>query len=384
MKREDILFPKFSEKFFRMDFESEPLPVLSLYPFPPPITLEQVRLEVSGLEEPSRVIAWSALSDIPRVKIESAIICQIFNWSETVAWEGIRLVDFLDYFKIDTHPEGYFAFYSRDKIFFEGLSRDEARDPRVFLAYGLNGAPLPEQHGGPLRLVVPFLQGYKSVKWVHAIRGYRNDPIGIKRLLGQAPTGILNKKWKEKYQIVPPAGKAGDPLLFAPLVEKSVGASLVGAQNIESTATVIEDAESCVLIPPVSAKFSMLPSKEKDTSSKTLKEIIVLIRPHKHIETRKELEKVGVFSYTTQSVLGRSKQRGLKLSADGHNSVAIKFLPKRYFSIVVTEKKLSLAISAIVKANRSGIGKMGDGRIFVIDLEEVVRISTDEHGGEAV
>ena len=96
MKREDILFPKFSEKFFRMDFESEPLPVLSLYPFPPPITLEQVRLEVSGLEEPSRVIAWSALSDIPRVKIESAIICQIFNWSETVAWEGIRLVDFLE------------------------------------------------------------------------------------------------------------------------------------------------------------------------------------------------------------------------------------------------------------------------------------------------
>jgi nitrogen regulatory protein PII len=373
MKREDILFPKFSEKFFRMDFEAEPMPVLSLYPFPPPITLEQVRLEVSGLEEPSRVITWSALSDIPRVKIEPAVICQIFNWSETVAWEGVRLVDFLDYFKIDTHPEGYFAFYSRDKIFFEGLSRDEARDPRVLLAYGLNGQPLPEQHGGPLRLVVPFLQGYKSVKWVHAIRGYRNDPIGIKRLLGQSPTGILNEKWKEKYQIVPPNGKTGDPPLFAPATEK-----------IEKDATVIEDAGLAVLLPPVAAKFSTLPSKEKKTSGETLKEIIVLIRPQKHIETRKELEKVGVFSYTTQTVLGRSKQRGLKLSADGHNSVAIKFLPKRYFSIVVTEKKLSLAISAIVKANRSGIGKMGDGRIFVIDLEEVVRISTDEHGGEAV
>ena len=93
---------------------------------------------------------------------------------------------------------------------------------------------------------------------------------------------------------------------------------------------------------------------------------------------------MGIFSYTTQTVLGRSKQRGLKISSDGHNSVAIKFLPKRYFSIVVSDKKLPLAVSAIVKANRTGIGKMGDGRIFVIDLEEAVRISTDEHGVEAV
>ena len=355
-----------------MDFEADPMPVLSLYPFPPPLTLGQVRLEVSGLEEPSRVIAWSALSDLPRVKIEPAIICQIFNWSETVAWEGIRLVDFLDYFKVDTHPEGYFAFYSRDKMFFEGLSRDEARDPRVLLAYGLNNVPLPEQHGGPLRLVVPFLQGYKSVKWVHAIRGYRNDPIGIKRLLGQSPTGILNQKWREKYKIVPPAGKTGDPPLFAP-----------APQKIEKEASVFEE-EPTVVLPPVSAKLSILQTKEKKSSSGTLKEIIALIRPQKHIETRKELEKVGIFSYTTQTVLGRSKQRGLKISSDGHNSVAIKFLPKRYFSIVVSDKKLPLAVSAIVKANRTGIGKMGDGRIFVIDLEEAVRISTDEHGVEAV
>lgn len=116
---------------------------------------------------------------------------------------GIRLVDLLDSFKIDTHPDGYFAFYSRDRVFFEGLSRDEARDPRVLLAYGLNGSPLPEVHGGPLRLVVPFLQGYKSVKWVHTIHAFRHDPVGIKRLLAQSPTGQLNDKWRGQFQIVP-------------------------------------------------------------------------------------------------------------------------------------------------------------------------------------
>lgn len=372
MKREGILHPKFGGKFFRLDFEAEPLPVLTLYPPPPPITLEAVRFEVSGLEEHPRIISWSALKDLPRVTTKPALICQIFNWSETVEWEGVRLVDFLDYFKIDTDPDGYFGFYSRDKSFFEGLSRDEARDPRVLLAYHLNGEPLPEQHGGPLRLVVPFLQGYKSVKWIYAIRGFRNDPVGIKRLLGQAPTGILNDQWKNQYQIVPPAGKVGDPALSSPPADKEI--------NREPPQTVP--------LPPVAAIFSegVAGSRSAKGVSPTakLKEVIALIRPQKHIATRKGLEAVGVFSYTTQTVLGRSKQRGLRIEAEGKEAVSIRFLPKQYFSIVVTEKQVSLAVSAIVKANRTGVGVVGDGRIFVVDIDDAVRISTDERGGAAV
>jgi len=369
MKREGIVHPKFGEKFSRLDFEAEPLPVLMLYPAPPPIPLEAVCFEVAGLEEHPRVISWSALKDLPRVTTNPAIICQIFNWSETVAWEGVRLIDFLDYFKIDTHPEGYFAFYSRDKSFFEGLSRDEARDPRVLLAYRLNGEPLPEQHGGPLRLVVPFLQGYKSVKWIYAIRGYRNDPIGIKRLLGQSPTGALNDKWKGQYQIVASAGKVGDPPLFSPIVEEK--------GEPEPTKTEF--------LPPVTATLSERTAGKKPISSTTkLKEVIAIIRSQKHIATRKALEAVGIFSYTTQTVLGRSKQRGLRIEAEGKEAVSIRFLPKQYFSIVVTEKQAALAVSAIVKANRTGVGVAGDGRIFVVDIEDAVRISTDERGGTAV
>jgi len=371
MKREGILHPKFSEKFFRLDFEAEPLPVLTLYPSPQPIPLDAVRLEVSGLEEHPRTISWAALKELPRVKATPQLICQIFNWSEKVAWEGVRLVDFLDYFKIDTHPEGYFAFYSRDKSFFEGLSRDEARDPRVLLAYSLNGEPLPEQHGGPLRLVVPFLQGYKSVKWIHAIRGYRNDPIGIKRLLGQSPTGIFNDKWREKYQIVPPAGKAGDPPPSCPAIQKTIEQEPTQTTSLSPvTGTLSED---------VTGKKSQASSRPTK-----LKEVIALIRCQKHIATRKALEAVGIFSYTTQTVLGRSKQRGLQISAEGKESVSIRFLPKQYFSIVVTEKQVSLAVSAIVKANRTGVGVAGDGRIFIVDIDEAVRISTDDRGGSAV
>ncbi len=368
--REGIIRPQFTDKFFRADFDSDPMPVLSLYPFPAPLALEEVVLEVCGLEGHPRRIPWAVLSALPRVREGHPLICQIFNWSETVQWEGIRLVDLLDYLKIDTHPEGYFAFYSGDGVFFEGLSRDEARDPRVLLVHGLNGAPLPAAHGGPLRLVVPFLQGYKSVKWLSAIRGYRNDPVGIKRLLGQSPTGALNEAWRAKCEITLPSGKAGDPPLFAPVVE----------------AAPVETAPAPrATFSPVAGSLP-LGRVERPSPPGALREVIALIRPQKHEATRKALAAVGVYSYTTLGVLGRSRQRGLRFQSDDpeKKDVRIKFLPKQYFSIVITAQETSKVIDALIKANRTGTGTFGDGKIFVLDLDNAVRISNFDQGAEAV
>jgi DMSO/TMAO reductase YedYZ molybdopterin-dependent catalytic subunit len=211
MKRKDVRPPKFADQFFKIDFESEPLPILCLYPIPETISLESARLRVAGLDFDSRTVAWEDLRDIPRVRTRQPLICQIFNWSEEVEWEGIRLVDALDHLGLETERDGYYAFYSRDGHYFETLSRDEARDPRVLLAYGLNGHPLPPEHGGPLRLVVPFLQGYKSVKWIKAIRALKSDPLGIKRLRGQSRKARLNDEWRNRHNIHPPGGKTGDP-----------------------------------------------------------------------------------------------------------------------------------------------------------------------------
>lgn len=365
--RSGIIAPKFAEKFFRIDFEAAPLPVLCLYPIPAPLSLDEVKLDICGLEEHPRLISWPMLQEVPRVRVEAPLICQIFNWSERVEWEGIRLVDLLDYLKIDTHPDGYFAFYSRDRVFFEGLSRDEARDPRVLLAYGLNGGPLPEVHGGPLRLVVPFLQGYKSVKWVGGIHAFRHDPIGIKRLLGQSPSGQLNEKWKSEYQILSPAGRPGDP---SPVLAR------------------VEPPESSPLTtPPASPAQGTVASigkVKRPAKQGTLKELIAVVRPERHLATREALEGAGIFSYTTYTVLGRSRQRGLKFESDGKEGAAIKFLPKQYFSIVVGENHLGAAVKAIMKANRTGKGAFGDGKIFVVEVEEGIRISTDERGAESI
>ena len=209
--REGVKYPKFADQFATIDFEADPLPILCLFPIPERISLEESSIGLCGLDAQPQTVPWTVLATLPRVRLRVPLVCQIFNWSEEVEWEGVRLLDVLDGHGIETEPDGYYSIYSRDGHFFETLSRDEARDPRVLLAYGLNGRPLPDVHGGPLRLVVPFLQGYKSVKWVRSIRALRVDPIGIKRLRGQSRSGRLSLEWRERLGIVPPAGRAGDP-----------------------------------------------------------------------------------------------------------------------------------------------------------------------------
>jgi len=371
--------PKFADKFFRLDFDSEPMPVISLYPIPTPLELNAARIDICGLEEHPRPIAWPALSDLPRVKLEIPLTCQIFNWTQEVEWEGIRLVDLLDFLKVDTHAEGYFAFYSRDRIYFEGLSRDEARDPRVLLAYALNGNPLPAVHGGPLRLVVPFLQGYKSVKWLQSIYAFRYDPVGTKRLLGQSSSSHLNEKWQKIHRISPPEGLAGDP---APITLKAPPPEDAEAQEPSIPEKIGLEAPADTL----EGSISQAAQGKKPAGGERvkLKELIAILRPNRHAMTRQALEAAGICSYTTYAALGRSQQRGLRFQADQNGGAAIKFLPKQVFSIVIPEARLSAAIAVIMKANRTGKGVVGDGRIFVCDVEEAVRVSTGERGGEAI
>ncbi|HLB01560.1 MAG TPA: P-II family nitrogen regulator, partial [Nitrospiria bacterium] len=285
---------------------------------------------------------------------------------------------FLDFLKVETHPEGYYAIYSRDGVYFETISRDEARDPRVLLAYGLNGSPLPEAHGGPIRLVVPFLQGYKSVKWVGAIRAFRNDPVGIKRLLGQSPTGQLNEDWRERFNIVLPAGKAGDPPGLSPVALQTMNVAL----QTTAMPKVVQGTVS-----PLGDGIAKVTDTRADEMG-TLREIIAVLRPGRHLATRQALETAGVVSYTVHSVLGRSRQRGLKFKSASDpgqkEDVAIKFLPKKLFTIVVEESQVKAAMSAIIKANKTGKGQYGDGKIFVLDTEQAIRVSTDERGASAL
>ena len=202
VNRPNVNYPKFKDQFAAMDFEAEPLPVLSLYPMPERKALEDWDLRLTDITGKTAVATWEVLQKLPKVQEPTPLVCQIFNWSETPMVTGVRLPVLLDAMGIDMAGARFLSFYSADGMYFESLPKSLARDPRVLLVYEIEGERLPHELGGPVRLWVPFLQGYKSVKWLNQVRGFVRDPHGIKRLLGQSKTSVLGAPGQEKAHIV--------------------------------------------------------------------------------------------------------------------------------------------------------------------------------------
>jgi len=105
------------------------------------------------------------------------------------------------------------------------------------------------------------------------------------------------------------------------------------------------------------------------------------VKPFKLDEVREALAEVGVTGLTVTEVKGFGRQKGHTELYRGAEYV-VDFLPKVKIEVVVTEKMLESAIEAIVKAARTG--KIGDGKIFVSTVEQVVRIRTGETNEAAV
>ena len=143
------------------------------------------------------------LKKLPKLQEPTPLVCQIFNWSETPMVTGVRLPVLLGALGADLSGARFLSLYSADGMYFETLPRALAKDPRVLLVYEIEGERLPHEPGGPVCLWVPFLQGYKSVKWLNQVRGFvRAPPHGIKRLLGQSKTSVLGVPGQEKAHVV--------------------------------------------------------------------------------------------------------------------------------------------------------------------------------------
>ncbi|MEO0317622.1 MAG: hypothetical protein RL404_1299 [Pseudomonadota bacterium] len=112
-----------------------------------------------------------------------------------------------------------------------------------------------------------------------------------------------------------------------------------------------------------------------------MKHITAIIKPFKLDEVRESLAAVGVNGLTVTEVKGFGRQKGHTELYRGAEYV-VDFLPKVKVEAVVAEDVLDHAVDAIVKAARTG--KIGDGKIFVQNVEQVIRIRTGETGAEAV
>ncbi len=112
-----------------------------------------------------------------------------------------------------------------------------------------------------------------------------------------------------------------------------------------------------------------------------MKKVEAIFKPFKLDEVREALSEIGVTGLTVTEVKGFGRQRGHTELYRGAEYV-VDFLPKVKIEIVVPDPMAERAIDAIVKAARTG--KIGDGKIFVTSVEQVVRIRTGETGEAAV
>jgi len=112
-----------------------------------------------------------------------------------------------------------------------------------------------------------------------------------------------------------------------------------------------------------------------------MKKIEAIFKPFKLDEVREALSDIGVSGLTVTEVKGFGRQKGHTELYRGAEYV-VDFLPKVKVDVVVPDKMLEQAIDAIIKSARTG--KIGDGKIFVTAVEQVVRIRTGESGEAAV
>ena len=112
-----------------------------------------------------------------------------------------------------------------------------------------------------------------------------------------------------------------------------------------------------------------------------MKKIEAIIKPFNLDEVKEALQELGVQGMTVQEVKGYGRQKGHTELYRGAEYV-VDFLPKIKIEVVVSDDQLEAAIEAITTAARTG--RIGDGKIFVSDLTDVVRIRTGERGRQAI
>lgn len=112
-----------------------------------------------------------------------------------------------------------------------------------------------------------------------------------------------------------------------------------------------------------------------------MKKIECIVRPHLVDAAKKALQELGIAGMTVMEVKGFGRQKGHREIYRGVE-YQVEFVPKIKIEVVVPDDLLDSAVEALVGASRTG--KFGDGKIFVSDIADVIRIRTGERGKEAL
>ncbi|MFZ5825358.1 MAG: molybdopterin-dependent oxidoreductase [Bacillota bacterium] len=139
-----------------------------------------------------RTYTWEQFLALPQRELVCNFHC-VTGWSVmNITWVGIRLADLLADARVGESPA--ILFHSGDGEYTDSLTWSQAMDPDVLLAFQMEGRRLPRLNGGPIRLLVPQMYGYKSVKWVERITPHHDpDYHGYWQLRGYKVNAYLEK-----------------------------------------------------------------------------------------------------------------------------------------------------------------------------------------------
>jgi DMSO/TMAO reductase YedYZ molybdopterin-dependent catalytic subunit len=147
-------------------------------------------LSVEGIygAEEALTVSLAELKRMPKTEMTTELCC-IEGWSSIVSWAGVRFSDFMrvhgpmtlsgdepDVLKKPQDLVKYVYLETPDAGYYVGLDMPSALHPQTLLCYEMNGEPLPVEHGGPLRLVIPVKYGIKNIKRIGLIRFTNSRP----------------------------------------------------------------------------------------------------------------------------------------------------------------------------------------------------------------
>jgi DMSO/TMAO reductase YedYZ molybdopterin-dependent catalytic subunit len=171
-------------------YETRDFPVLSAGPTPHR-SLDQWRFDVTGAVGQEAGWTWNEFIELPRELFTVDIHC-VTKWSKfDTTWTGVSLDVLLE----GTQPSGQFVLAWCDGGYTTNLPLNEITGGKAWVVYEYEGEPLPPEHGGPARLLVPHLYFWKSAKWVRGLEVKERDEPGFWERYGYNNHG---DPWKEE------------------------------------------------------------------------------------------------------------------------------------------------------------------------------------------
>jgi DMSO/TMAO reductase YedYZ molybdopterin-dependent catalytic subunit len=176
-------------------YQTRDFPVLSAGPTPR-TDLSTWTLTIDGLVRESVSWSWEEFTALPGREFVVDIHC-VTKWTKLdTRWYGVGVDTLLEH--VDLEPGARYVIAHSDGGYTTNLALPDVLEGRAFVGVRYHGAPLPPEHGGPARLVVPHLYFWKSAKWLRRLHVQADDRLGFWESLGYHERGDPFKE--ERYE----------------------------------------------------------------------------------------------------------------------------------------------------------------------------------------